>query len=151
MTVRVTPVTDVETLMRWRAEVLEAVFGAVPDNALLEANRRYYSEAVPSGRHLAFIAITDEGEAGCGAVCFSDELPSPDNPSGLCAYVMNVYVRPDSRGHGIAHALVRHLVECARRRGCGKIYLETTSMARPLYASTGFSEMPDMMKYEPRN
>lgn len=151
MTVRLAPVTDVGTLMRWRAEVLEAVFGAVPDKALLEANRRYYSEAVSSGRHLAFIARTEEGEEGCGAVCFSEELPSPDNPSGLCAYLMNVYVRPDCRGRGIAHALVRHLVDCARRRGCGKIYLETTPMARPLYASTGFSEMPDMMKYEHRD
>lgn len=35
----------------------------------------------------------------------------------------------------------------AKKRGCGKIYLETTAEGRPVYKSLGFREMADMMKY----
>ena len=142
-------VTDLDALMRWRAEVIAEVFGTEPDAALLENNRRYYASHVAAGSHMAFEALAGRNEpCGCGAVCFSDELPSPDNPSGRCAYLMNIYVRPAWRSRGVAHAIVRRLVDEARRRGCGKIYLETTAAARPVYTSLGFADMPDMMKYD---
>lgn len=86
-------------------------------------------------------------ECGCGSVCFSEELPSPDNPTGLCAYLMNIYVRKPFRNNGIAHQIVGHLVGMAKERGCGKIYLETTADGKSLYVTSGFREMPDMMKY----
>ncbi|MDE7347002.1 MAG: GNAT family N-acetyltransferase, partial [Muribaculaceae bacterium] len=86
-------------------------------------------------------------ECGCGAVCFTDELPSPDNPTGRCAYLMNIYVREPFRKHGIAHHVVSHLIEVAKKRECGKIYLETTADGKSVYSSLGFKDMPDMMKY----
>ena len=60
--------------------------------------------------------------------------------------LMNIYVRPDYRKNGIAKVIVRHLVNEARNRHCGKIYLETTDAGRSLYAAVGFDEMKDMMK-----
>ena len=60
---------------------------------------------------------------------------------------MNIYVRKQFRNHGIAHAIVGRLIEEAKKRGCGKIYLETTEEGKPVYASLGFRDMPDMMKY----
>lgn len=140
-------ITALPTLMRWRAEVIRNVFGVDPHPRLLVANRQYYRRHVADGSHLAVVAEMDGEECGCGAVCFTDELPSPDNPTGLCAYIMNIYVREPYRNHGVAHRIVRHLVDEARGRGCGKIYLETTSEGKSLYLSSGFGNMPDMMKY----
>ena len=140
-------IKDMEELMRWRGEVIRNVFGEEADDSLLEANRRYYERHVPDGSHRAFIALVDGEEAGCGSVCLSDELPSPDNHSGHCAYLMNIYVREPFRNHGIAHAIVRKLISEAEKLGCGKIYLETTEEGKSVYASLGFREMPDMMKY----
>jgi len=140
-------ITALPTLMRWRAEVIRNVFGVDPHPRLLVANRQYYRRHVADGSHLAVVAEMDGEECGCGAVCFTDELPSPDNPTGLCAYIMNIYVREPYRNHGVAHRIVRHLVDEARGRGCGKIYLETTSEGKSLYLSSGFGDMPDMMKY----
>ncbi len=134
--------------MRWRAEVIETVFGQKADADLLRANRRYYERNVPKESHVAIVASCDGEECGCGAVCLTEELPSPDNPSGLCAYIMNIYVRERFRNQGVAHHVVSRLIEEAKRRGCGKIYLETTDEGRPVYASLGFSDMPDMMKYK---
>lgn len=140
-------VTAIPTLMRWRAEVIRNVFGVEPHPRLLVANRRYYRTHMADGTHLAFVAEFDGVDCGCGAVCFTDELPSPDNPTGRCAYLMNIYVREDFRNRGIAHQIVGKLIDESRRRCCGKIYLETTVDGKSLYLSSGFTEMPDMMKY----
>ncbi len=133
--------------MRWRREVIEHVFGQKPDERLLMANRTYYAEHIADGSHFALVAEYDGTECGCGAVCFTDELPSPDNPSGRCAYLMNIYVREPFRNRGIARKIVEHLVGKAGCAGCGKIYLETTHEGKPVYSSLGFKDMPDMMKY----
>lgn len=134
-------------MIRWRAEVIRNVFGLEPNPRLLVTNRQYYRRHIADGTHLAILAEEDGVQYGCGSVCFTEELPSPDNPTGRCAYLMNIYVREPYRNHGIAHLIVRHLVEEAMHRGCGKIYLETTIDGKSLYLSSGFVEMPDMMKY----
>ncbi|MCM1319126.1 MAG: GNAT family N-acetyltransferase [Muribaculaceae bacterium] len=140
--------TSIDTLMAWREEVIRNVFGVKPTDALLASNRKYYSIHVADGTHIGFVASVDGNPCGCGAICLHDELPSPDNPTGKCAYIMNIYVRKDFRNKGIAHDIVRHLIRQARALGCHKIYLETTPEARNLYVTLGFAPMQDLMKYE---
>lgn len=134
------------TLLMWRQEVLRHVFGEEPSARLLDENLRYYREHIEDDTHFAITAKWNGEDAGCGAVCFTDELPSPDNPNGKCAYLMNIYVREAYRQHGIAHEIVKRLVKEARKHECGKIYLETTTEGRPVYQSIGFRDLPDMMK-----
>lgn len=89
MNVTIKEVTALPTLMRWRAEVIESVFGEKPSKRLLVANRQYYLRHIADGSHIAVVAETVDGcGVGCGAICLTDELPSPDNPSGRCAYLM---------------------------------------------------------------
>lgn len=147
MKVNMREVIVIPTLMHWRKEVIENVFGVVPSKELMSANRMYYMEHIADGSHIAIVAEIDDKDVGCGAICLSDELPSPDNPSGCCAYLMNIYVRKEYRGHGVGHSIVCWLVEKARQLGCDKIYLETTDGARSLYKDIGFKELPGIMKY----
>lgn len=133
--------------MHWRREVIENVFGTEPSKRLMVANRQYYRRHIADGTHIAVVASTDDTDAGCGAICLTEELPSPDNPSGRCACLMNIYVREEFRNRGVAHAIVRWLVNKARQLGCDKIYLETTDMAQPLYRNIGFNDLPGTMKY----
>ncbi len=140
-------ITDLNELMRWREEVIVNVFGEKAGEDLLRANCKYYKKHIADNTHLAIIAKCEGEESGCGSICLSDELPSPDNTSGKCAYLMNIYVREAYRKHGIAHHIVSHLIEEAKKRGCKKIYLETTEDGKPVYSSLGFKDMPDMMKY----
>ena len=139
--------SDLQTLMDWRAEVIRNVFSEEPDSVLLEANRKYYMHHIANGTHIALVASCDGIDCGCGAICLTEELPSPDNPTGHCAYLMNIYVREAFRKHGIAHKIISRLVDEAKKRNCGKIYLETTADGKPVYTSIGFREMADMMKY----
>ena len=138
---------DIPTLMDWRREVIWNVFGEEADSLLLQSNHLYYSSHIENGTHVAVVATYQGADCGCGGICFSEELPSPDNPSGMCAYLMNIYVREAFRNKGIAHKIVSHLINEAKKQDCGKIYLETTAEGKPVYASLGFRDMADMMKY----
>ncbi|MCM1071731.1 MAG: GNAT family N-acetyltransferase [[Clostridium] fimetarium] len=140
--------TDIERLMEWRRKVLECVFGSAPDEALLAANRKFYERHIADGSHLAVIADFDSEEAGCGAVCYYDEMPSPDNRTGRCGYIMNIYVRPRFRGKGVATAILKYLIHQALDNNCEKIYLESTDMGRTVYSNLGFTDMENMMKYK---
>lgn len=147
MKVNMREVIVIPTLMHWRKEVIENVFGVVPSKELMAANCMYYMEHIADGSHIAIVAEIDDQDVGCGAICLSDELPSPDNPSGRCAYLMNIYVRKEYRDHGVGHSIVYWLVKKARQLGCDKIYLETTDGARSLYKDIGFKELSGFMKY----
>ena len=142
-------IEEIDLLMAWRMEVLREVFSIAPERSLagLEAaNRRYYEEELPSEGHIACLASANGEVVGCGGICLTRELPSPDNPTGACAYLMNVYVRPSKRGRGAGSAIVRWLVGEAKARKIPKIYLETTPKGRGVYGAAGFTDMPDMMR-----
>ncbi|MDE5749424.1 MAG: GNAT family N-acetyltransferase, partial [Duncaniella sp.] len=130
-------IREIPALMQWRREVIRNVFGREPDGKLLEENREYYARHIADGTHLALVATVGGEDAGCGAICLTDELPSPDNPTGRCAYLMNIYVREPFRNRGVAHRIVSRLIDEARMRGCRKIFLETTEEGKPVYTSLG--------------
>ena len=77
-------------------------------------------------------------------------MPSPDNPTGKCAYLMNIYTKPQFRKQGVGEAIIKWLVEQAIKRGISKIYLETSESGKRLYTKFGFVPMQDMMKLPPK-
>lgn len=59
------------------------------------------------------------------------------------AEVKSMHTAQAARGRGLARALVEHLLQVARERGCTRVSLETGAVpafapARALYASVGF-------------
>lgn len=86
-------VKNIDELLQWRIEVIAHVFGIDADKELIEYNRDYYQTHIADESHIAYVASQNGKEVGCGALCLTAELPSPDNPTGSCAYLMNIYVR----------------------------------------------------------
>ncbi|MCR5395357.1 MAG: GNAT family N-acetyltransferase [Bacteroidales bacterium] len=146
--IREVHIDDIDLLLQWREEVLRCVF-SIPADAdttdLVQSNREYYQRALANGSHVACLAEENGVTIGCGGLCLYDEMPSPDNPTGHCAYLMNIYVHPDHQGHGTGKCIVRWLVGVALSKGIKKIYLETSESGRMLYRGLGFSDMKDMM------
>ncbi len=146
--IKIAGIDDLDLLMQWRMEVLGEVFslseGDMPDG-LEEENRRYYTRALPAGKHIACFALMDGEIVGCGGLCLFEEMPSPDNPSGQCAYLMNIYCRKQFRNRGVGEAIVRWLTDQAKKRHITKIYLESSKPARHFYEQFGFDEMQDML------
>lgn len=150
ITIRKANSSDLEELVRWREVVLREVF-SIPVGedmtALLAANRTYYQTALETGEHIACFACAGEKIVGCGGVCLYREMPSPDNPSGRCGYLMNIYTLPDLRQQGVGKKIVQWLVQEAKDRGAEKIYLEASEQAYSLYRSLGFQDMTEYLKF----
>jgi GNAT superfamily N-acetyltransferase len=143
---------DLDLLLRWRETVLRDVFELPADtdlSSLMEANRAYYEDALASGTHIAGLAYLDGQAVGCGAICLQREMPSPENPSGRNAYLMNVYTMPSERGRGVASSVVAWLIQQADDAGAEKVFLEATPAAKDMYERAGFVELPGMMHLEP--
>lgn len=116
---------------------------------LENANHQYYERYLREDGHIAcFAKNKDTGEViGCGGVCLYQEMPSPDNPKGLCAYLMNIYTTPAFRGQGVGREIVNWLIQQAEQRGITKIYLETSTSGRSLYQKMGFTDMHGYMQH----
>lgn len=137
---------DLDEMLKWRKEVLEHVFEQEISDGLMKENQRYYQNALKEGSHQACYIYFDGEKAGCAGECFYEEMPSPDNPNGKCAYLMNIYVRKEYRKHGLATHMVDWLIEQARKRNVNKIYLEASDDGYPLYKNMGFKDMKNYLK-----
>ena len=151
--IRKATLDEIELLMEWRMEVLHEAF-SIPlsknTGDLEQENRVYYQKALAQNEHIACFAYTEDKIVGCGGICFYREMPSPDNPTGKCAYLMNIYTKPQFRKQGVGEAIIKWLVEQAIKRGISKIYLETSESGKRLYTKFGFVPMQDMMKLPPK-
>ena len=148
--IRKAALADLELLTEWRMTVLREVFSVPlsdPMPELERKNRRYYQTALQTEGHIACFAYVGNEIIGCGGVCLYQEMPSPDNPGGGCAYLMNIYTRPEFRGRGAGKKIVNWLIGQAAQRGITKIYLETSVSGRPLYQKMGFTEMRGYMRF----
>lgn len=140
---------ELDLLMTWRMRVLREVFSVPETDAmfhLARENRLYYERAIPDGHHIACFARIEQRVVGCGGICIYQEMPSPDNPSGQCAYLMNIYTLPSMRSQGVGRKVAGWLINQARSLGITKIYLETSKSGRPLYTKLGFTDMADYMQ-----
>ena len=147
--IRKAELSDLALLLKWRMTVLREVFSIpadYPTEDLEQENRRYYQAAIPAGTHVACFAYAGNQIVGCGGVCIYQEMPSPDNPDGRCAYLMNIYTCPEVRKQGVGETIINWLVDQATMRGISKIYLEASEAGKSLYQKIGFVSMPDMMK-----
>ncbi len=144
--------TDLKLLVKWRIKVLREVFELPPEyptGGLERASREYYETSLAAGEHIACFALADGTVAGCGGLCVQREMPSPDNPSGKCGFLMNVYTDPPYRNRKIGETAVRWLINRAQDLGITKIFLETSDAGRFLYEKTGFVPLENMMRYYP--
>ena len=70
------------------------------------------------------------------------------------AEIKSMHTAEAARGRGIERALLTHLIEVARSRGCRMVSLETGTTAafapaRALYASAGFVACGPFADYQP--
>ncbi|WP_295821151.1 GNAT family N-acetyltransferase [uncultured Deinococcus sp.] len=91
------------------------------------------------------LLVEHSGDVVAGAgILWKDFPPNADTDSTVRAYLLNVYVVPDHRGH----ALARHLVEAAldecRARGVNTVTLTASDAGRPTYERLGFVPQKEM-------
>lgn len=152
--IRRATVDDADVLAHHRAAMFRDMGTLRPDlyDALRDAARPWFAEAVPAGEYVAFVASPAgrPGEiAGGAGVQLRRQLPRP-TPDGTGietrpqALVLNVYTEPAWRRRGLAALLMQHVLAWAREHGVGGIVLHASAEGRPLYEQLGFVATNEM-------
>jgi len=146
--VREATVLDLRLLAHHRAAMFRDMgrLASELEPVLARATEDYLRDALPSGEYLAWVAETrpSRGEPIGGAgVQLRRILPRPgSNGDGLElgpeALVLNVYVEPAWRRHGVGEALMRAVLAALAGRRVGRIVLHASDQGRRLYQRLGF-------------
>ena len=97
------------------------------------------------GSYVGWI-VSKEGHAVAGAgMWLMDFPPHWMDAEPRRAYLLNFYVEPAFRGHGLAYELVKTAVEDARRRGIKVVSLHASKFGKPLYERNGFEPTNEML------
>ena len=132
---------DAETLVRLRVTFLEEVgqfAEGVDSGAVAEAFRRYLQRKLPPGEFLAWVAEGEGEIVATSGLVFFERPPNGTSPTGLEAYVMNMYTLPRWRGRGLATALLDAALAHVKRTDARRVWLHATDVGRPVYERAGF-------------
>lgn len=87
----------------------------------------------------------ENGRIAAGAgVWFMEWPPHFLHAEPVRGYLMNFYVVPEARGHGLAKELLRVAVRECERRCVHMAVLHASAMGKPLYAGMGWKESNEM-------
>jgi len=139
--IRLATLEDAETLVRLRMTFLEEVgqfAEGVDAGAVAGAFRRYLHRKLPAGEFLAWVAEEDGEIVATSGLVFFERPPNGTSPTGLEAYVMNMYTRPLWRGRGLATALLDAAIVHVKRTDARRVWLHATDVGRPVYERAGF-------------
>ena len=140
---------DLETFIRLRIRQLREE-GATEDLDLAPALADYYHRHMADGTFVSWLALADGKIVGTSGMSFVEKPPYFGCPTGRIGLLSSMYTDPDYRRRGIAKALLKRVVDEARRYGCGAVQITASEMGVPLYADFGFVKNGRFMQYQLR-
>ena len=122
--------------------------GISPDINIDEQLRGYFTKALQGNDFIEYLAGDEKETIATAAILFLPFPPSYTNPSGIRAYITNIYTAPAYRGQGIASDLLNRLIEEARGRNVHGIFLSASKMGKIVYSRFGFQEADEWMEMD---
>src|SRR5215831_16392671 len=146
---RATP-DDVGIIAEHRARMFQDT-GRLDDDraaAMIELLKPIMRPMLASGEYHGWLAIAENGMVVAGAgVQVRTLLPRPETDVAREALVVNVYVQPVYRRHGLARRLMADILAWSHEQGIERVSLHASSMGRPLYESLGFAPSNEFVIY----
>jgi len=120
-----------------------------PENDILDDHdvifEAWVGPAMEAKEYIGFVAQSEAGEnIGGAGLWLPDWPPHPRRPHTHRGYVMNVYVRPEYRGQGIAKRLMIAVMEWCKEHNIHIISLHASDAGRPIYEGLGFEGTNEM-------
>jgi GNAT superfamily N-acetyltransferase len=138
---------DIEILLRHRVRMFADMGHADPAvlACIERVTRDYLPPALDEGRYYGLLAESVAGDvvAGGGVVI----APWPGSQHGnqpRRAWILNVYVEPEYRRHGVARVIMTRLIEWCRTQGFPSVSLHASDAGRALYEQLGFRPTNEM-------
>ncbi len=120
----------------------------VPEDVNLEkALMDFYTKNMAAGTYVSWLAYDGDKIVGTSGMSFAEKPPYFTCPSGKLGILSSMYTDPNYRRLGIATQLLDRVVNEARDRGCGTIYITASDMGVKLYESYGFVHNGNFMQY----
>lgn len=139
MLIRPATPADAETIAQQRdAMFVDMGEDAVKLARVYDSSLAWHRRALGSGLYTGFLAEANGEIVGGAGLLWQDLPPNPDTDLDVRGYVMNVYVRPDQRGQGLARRLLERVLEECEARGVTLVSLHASEAGRPLYEQLGF-------------
>lgn len=131
---------DAAELVRLRALMFESMGVDALGSGWRSACLAHLRERLEDGRLLGALVEAPDGSglASSGVAELSRTIPSPSNPSGLCAYLSSLSTDPRWRRRGMARRVLQMILYRLEQDGVGRIELHATEDGMPLYRSVGF-------------
>jgi len=151
---------DAAIVARHRVEMFREM-GEVPTDdlarELLDKSTSALAAALADGCYVGWLAVGDHGKviAGAGAH-IRPQLPRMSHDRARVEVmpvplVVNVYTERESRGQGVARALMRVVMKWASAVGSDRVVLHASDAGRPLYTSLGFDPTNEMSWVPPKD
>jgi GNAT superfamily N-acetyltransferase len=116
--------------------------GRVP--AAHAASLAWLGAGLISGSYSGVLAEVGGRVIGGAGVTWQSLPPSPRTLSMVRAYILNVYVEPAQRGHGLAGLLIELLLAECRALGVDHVTLHASDAGRRTYERLGFGPTNEM-------
>ncbi len=133
-----------------------AMFAAMgrTQESILDAMSRNFEpwvhRMISEGKYAGWVTVDNGHPVASAGILMLDWPPHPLDPSGVeRGYMLNVFVEPDYRKRGLAHALVDLCLAEAHKRGLRVVALHSSDAARPIYETFGFRSTSEMLYVEP--
>ena len=121
--------------------------GATEDIDLAPALRDYYVRHLSDGTFAAWLAVEGGRIVGTSGMSFAEKPPWFSCPTGRIGLLSSMYTLPEYRRRGIGRALLSRVVDEARQRGCGSVWITASDMGVLLYTDFGFEKNGNFMQY----
>ena len=114
---------------------------------LTAALRDYYERHMADGTFVSWLAFDGERIVGTSGMSIVEKPPYFSCPTGRLGLLSSMYTDPAYRRMGLAKELLSRVVEEARDRGCGAVWITASDMGVKLYTAYGFEHNGNFMQY----
>ncbi len=117
----------------------------------IRITENYFVDHLSDENVITLVAVTDACTIGCGTLIVQERLPHIEIYENKRGYILNVFVKPEFRGCGIAKMLMRALHEEAVRKNVAVIDLHAADKAYSLYLALGYTHNENCLEFDIRS
>ncbi|MDL2289599.1 GNAT family N-acetyltransferase [Clostridia bacterium OttesenSCG-928-F22] len=100
--------------------------------------RDFFLSGLSDKTFISWVALENGSIIATSGLSFYKLPPTYANPSGIVAYINNMFTLKEHRRKGIAAVLFEKVLSEVRSAGCSLVRLHASSDGRALYAKFGF-------------
>lgn len=137
--IRPATIADIPHIVEHRAQMFRDMGIPAQFEDMAAATELWLRHALPSHTYRGWMAVTESGEVAAGGGLIV--IPWPPGPMTMdprCAFIFNVYTKPEHRKQGLGRRLMDAMHDWARSEGIERVVLNASVFGKPVYEAMGY-------------